>query len=391
MFGHVGATGAHRAAVRVLVAAALASTLLAGSAVVDARPAQAAAAPAGSAAVYGYRWVHKQGAVRTSPTTSAKALTTVRKGARLDPSHQKGGWLRVTFNGKTGWIQQSSTGVATPRGVSAMESHLGFVNRIAVSQKVDWSITAKRGSCGSSTGCSDGDRVQLSTYGPVYRTARQAVRRANLTYVMAHEIAHVQIARQCGTSRPPITGNRHENVADAYAALKFPAQLKAGGEKLRYDAAQHFGLGDRYRNGYGYGSSDVSTARRVSSGTCRTGQTTETVRYGGFTFLPTDGGAPYVVPAGARLATIAVPGATWALVRDARGRIGQVRVDSWRRPARNVVTARTATAFRATDLKAARTVRPGETFGYLRGYDAQYDLVARGRVLWVVPRSAFPG
>ncbi|WP_425953698.1 SH3 domain-containing protein [Xylanimonas sp. McL0601] len=388
---HTGARPAatRRSGVRMLVAAALGTLLLFANAVVDPSPALAATVPAGSVAAYGYRWVHRQASVRVSPTTSARALVTVKKGTRLDPSHQKGGWLRVTVSGKTGWIQQTSTGVGTPSGVSAMESHYGFINQIAISQKVDWSTTSGRGSCGSSNGCSYGERIQISTYDPVYKTARQAVRRASLTYVMVHEIAHVQTYRQCGTPRPAITGSRHESVADAYAVLKFRAQLKAGGVLVGYDSSNHFGLGDRYRNGYGYGSSDVSAATKVGSGICRQGQTTETVRYGGFTLHLSDGGAAYVVPAGAKLATITTPGTAWTLVRDAKGRRGQVRTDVWRKPTRSVVTSRAGTAYQAASLSKTRAVRTGETFGYIRSYDASFDLVAQGSTLWVVPKSVF--
>jgi hypothetical protein len=63
-----------------------------------------------------------------------------------------------------------------------------------------------------------------------------------------HELGHVWMERICGTTRPPIAGDRVEWIASAYAMLYFDAEMVAGGLVPT--------------------SSDIWRAKQIHSGNC---------------------------------------------------------------------------------------------------------------------------
>lgn len=78
-------------------------------------------------------------------------------------------------------------------------------------------------------------------------TARgNAYMREAILNTTRHEIAHARIERRCGTWKPPIAGDRAENVTDAYA-VTFLAKTNAN---------------------YGYTAADVTKARSIAAGEC---------------------------------------------------------------------------------------------------------------------------
>ena len=204
----------------------------------------------------------------------------------------------------------------------------------------------------SSVGCytPGSTRITLST-----RLKHQP--RANVEFVVAHEAAHHKIFRTCGTSRPPITGKRTENVADAYAAKV----LKVRGA-----------------SGYGYKASDVAVAKKISKGRCWSKQRTVKVTSTGLAFYKAGSAKNlYTLRDGARLTLLGKSGG-WNIVRDAKGRVGYANPLSWKKPSKNVTVKRANAWLWVYGSGSGRWMRTGEKFGYLGSYDKNYFVARTG-------------
>lgn len=67
--------------------------------------------------------------------------------------------------------------------------------------------------------------------------------RTRILNTVRHEISHARIELKCGTTRPPIVGDRNEEVTDAYAATFFGKTLKS----------------------YNYTKTDVAKAKKIAA------------------------------------------------------------------------------------------------------------------------------
>lgn len=67
--------------------------------------------------------------------------------------------------------------------------------------------------------------------------------RTRILNTVRHEISHARIELKCGTTRPPIVGDRNEEVTDAYAATFFGKTLKS----------------------YDYNRNDVAIAKKIAA------------------------------------------------------------------------------------------------------------------------------
>lgn len=77
-------------------------------------------------------------------------------------------------------------------------------------------------------------------------TIGKTTARSHILDTVKHEISHGRIELKCGTTRPPIVGERHEQVTDAYAVT-------------------HFG---KKRISYPHTAADIDKAKKIARGIC---------------------------------------------------------------------------------------------------------------------------
>lgn len=79
-------------------------------------------------------------------------------------------------------------------------------------------------------------------------TIGKTAARTDILDTVRHEISHARIELRCGTTRPPIVGDRHEQVTDAYAVTF---------------------LGKSKKNiSYPYTATELAKAKKIASGMC---------------------------------------------------------------------------------------------------------------------------
>ncbi|PZR53675.1 hypothetical protein DNL40_05950 [Xylanimonas oleitrophica] len=159
---------------------------------------------------------------------------------------------------------------------------------------------------GRQAGCFSGYTNRISLNAAIQKHPNRYIR-----YVVAHEAAHYHVVRTCGTMRPPIVGNRFEQVTDAYThgVLGVP-------------------LPERNVGAYGYTKDDLARAKKIAAGTCAANQKAVAVKQAGHTFHGITSGS-YKVPRGARLQVVSTDHPVYPRVRDAQGRVGRVQVAAW--------------------------------------------------------------